>query len=374
MAANLYYAQPLLEAIGQSMALSAEGRGLAVTLTQVGYVVGLLLLVPLADMVENRRLVLLLLAGSVVGLTAAALLSNGPLFLAAMLVVGLCSVGIQVLVPYAAHLAPEAIRGRVVGNVMSGLMLGIMVARPLASFIADVLSWRAVYGLSALVMVLLMVAHRLVLPRRDPTPKLRHADLLMSLVHLFVAKADTRRRALAHAGLFAAFSLFWTTIPLRLLAEPFNLSLAGVGWVALAGAAGVIAAPIAGRVADRGWGRPAGILSMVMVALSFPMTVLAPDGSTLALVLAVVAAVFIDFGLTMNLVVNQRVLFNEAPEIRGRLNGLFMATFYTGGAVGSLVGTWTLAHWGWLGAAGAGFLMPALALAYFLARVPARRP
>ncbi|MCF8481219.1 MAG: MFS transporter [Rhodospirillum sp.] len=366
IAGNLYYAQPLVGSIARDLALTPEAQGLIVTLGQVGYVLGLLLIVPLADRVENRRLVLTLLVLAGAGLMGVALAPSGGLFLLAMFVVGLGSVGIQVLVPFAAHMAPEAIRGRVVGNVMSGLMLGIMTARPLSSFIADLLSWQAVFFLSAGAMVVLLVVHRFFLPRRDPNPKPRYGDLMLSMVSLILTMPDLRRRALAHAGLFAAFSLFWTTAPLYLSGPAFNLSLAGIGWVSLAGVAGAVAAPIAGRIADRGWGFSASITAMCMVALSFPMTFLGETGSNLALGLVVAAAILIDFGVTMNLVVNQRVIFSQAPEIRGRLNGLYMAIFFMGGALGSALGGWAFAVGDWKGASLAGFLFPVAALGIFL--------
>ncbi|WP_413205264.1 MFS transporter [Rhodospirillum sp. A1_3_36] len=372
IAGNLYYTQPLVGSIARDLALTPEAQGLIVTLGQVGYVLGLLLIVPLTDRVENRRLVVSLLVLAAAGLVGVALAPNGGLFLLAMFAVGLGSVAIQVLVPFAAHLAPEAIRGRVVGNVMSGLMLGIMASRPLSSFIANLLSWHAVFFLSAGAMAILLVVHSVLLPRRDPNPKPRYGDLMLSMVGLVLTMPDLRRRAISHAGLFASFSLFWTTAPLYLSGPAFNLSLAGIGWVSLAGVAGAVAAPIAGRIADRGWGFPASITAMCMVGLSFPMTFLGPmtgfgeTGSTFALGLVVAAAILVDFGVTMNLVVNQRVIFSQAPEIRGRLNGLYMAIFFMGGALGSALGGWAFALGGWKGASLAGFLFPALSLGIFL--------
>jgi predicted MFS family arabinose efflux permease len=366
IAGNLYYAQPLVGSISRDLALTPEAQGLIVTLGQVGYVLGLLLIVPLTDRIENRRLVLSLLVLAVFGLVGVALAPGEGLFLLAMFVVGLGSVAIQVLVPFAAHMSPEAIRGRVVGNVMSGLMLGIMASRPLSSFIANLLSWHAVFFLSAGAMGILLVVHSFLLPRRDPNPKPRYGDLMLSMVSLVLTMPDLRRRAITHAGLFASFSLFWTTAPLYLSGPAFNLSLAGIGWVSLAGVAGAVAAPIAGRIADRGWGFPASITAMCMVGLSFPMTFLGETGSNLALGLVVAAAILVDFGVTMNLVVNQRVIFSQPPEIRGRLNGLYMAIFFMGGALGSALGGWAFALGGWKGASLAGLLFPVAALGIFL--------
>jgi predicted MFS family arabinose efflux permease len=181
------------------------------------------------------------------------------------LLVGLGSVAVQILVPYAAHLAPDATRGRVVSNVMSGLMLGIMLARQVASLVTEALSWHAVFALSAAVMAGLAVVLRLALPPRQPAPGLRYAELLASMGRLALRTPVLQRHALYQACLFAAFSLFWKAAAL-FLADTFHLSQNGIALFALVGVTGAIAAPIAGRTADRGWSRPATGLAMAVVA------------------------------------------------------------------------------------------------------------
>jgi len=174
-----------------------------------------------------------------------------------------------------------------------------------------------------------------------------------------------QRRAFYQAAMFGAFSLFWTTVPLYLAGPAFRLSQGGIALFALAGVAGAVAAPIAGRIADRGWGRPATALAMLSVILAFAMSHVAAEGTTLALALLVAAAILLDFGVTANLTVGQRVLFALGPEYRSRLNGLYMATFFGGGAIASALGGWAYAQGGWLYASALGALMPAAALAYF---------
>ncbi|KRB61608.1 MFS transporter [Rhizobium sp. Root708] len=366
IAANLYYGQPLAGPISASLGLSPAATGLIVTLTQIGYGLGLLLIVPLGDLLENRKLVLTLTAVSAVALIAAALSSTPTMFLTASLCIGLSSVAVQVLVPFAAHMAPDAIRGRVVGNVMSGLLCGIMLARPFASFLAEATSWHTVYYVTAAIMVALVLILRANLPVRTPHTKLSYGQLLASMGHLALHSRVLQRRALYQAGMFGAFSLFWTTTPLLLAGPEFGMTQNGIALFALAGAAGAIASPIAGRLADRGLTRIASTLAMVLGMASFLIGHFAADGSVTALVLLTLAAILLDFGVTTNLVVGQRTIYAISAEHRSRLNGLFMATFFAGGALGSAVGGWAFATGGWSLTAWIGLCFPAFAFLLFL--------
>ena len=366
IAANLYYGQPLAGIIGAELGLSAGATGLIVTLTQIGYGIGLLFVVPLGDLVENRKLVVSSVSMAVLSLVAAAFAPHAAPFLIAAFLVGVSSVAVQVIVPYAAHMAPHAIRGRVVGNVMSGLMAGIMLARPVSSLLSEVVSWRGVFLTSAAVMALLAVVLFRLLPVRMPEARLSYGALMHSMGRLALHTPILRRRAIYHAFLFAAFSLFWTTTPLYLSGPHFNLSQGEIALFALAGAAGTVAAPIAGRMADRGWTRVATLFALVSVALSFAVTHLAPEGSHLALAILVVAAIVLDFGVTTNLVIGQRAIFTLGAEFRSRLNGIYMATFFMGGAIGSAVGGWAYAVGEWPAASWIGFALPVAALLYFL--------
>jgi predicted MFS family arabinose efflux permease len=363
--ANIYYAQPLAGPIGASLGLTPAATGLIVTLTQMGYGAGLLFIVPLGDLIENRRLTVGLVVLACLAMLGAALAGSPTVFLISAGLIGLSSVGVQVLLPMAAHMAPEASRGRVVGNVMSGLMLGIMLARPVASFIANASSWHTVfYGASAL-MLLVGVLLALTLPTRMPTAQLRYSDLLASMWRLMLNTPVLRRRALYHAGLFAAFSLFWTTTPLLLAGPLFHLSQGGIAWFALAGVAGAVASPIAGRVADRGWSRPATAIAITLVALAFLITRIAHPGSNLALGILVGAGIMLDFGVSMNMTLSQRAIFSLGAEYRARLNGVYMTTFFIGGALGSAVGGWAYAQGGWPWASAIGIGLPVLVMAYF---------
>ncbi|MDQ0318349.1 putative MFS family arabinose efflux permease [Pararhizobium capsulatum DSM 1112] len=366
IAANLYYAQPLIGLISSSLGLTPAAAGLIVTLTQIGYGLGLLLIVPLGDLFENRRLILVITGLGTLAVVAAGLANTPMQFLAAALFIGIGSVAVQIIVPYAAHMVAEEHRGATVGNVMSGLMVGIMLARPVSSFIAEFLPWHSVFFISAAVLVALMVVLGRALPDRVPKTGLGYGALLTSMGRLVVTTPILRRRALYQACLFGAFSLFWTTTPLLLSGPEFGLSQGQIALFALAGAAGAVAAPIAGRMADRGWSYWASRAAMASVAVAFLITHIAPTGSMLALVLLTFAAILLDFGVTTNLVLGQRAIFVLGPEYRSRLNGLYMATFFAGGAIGSAVGAWLYADGGWWAASTFGLALPLTALAYSL--------
>ena len=364
--ANLYYAQPLAGPIAAAIGLPAHLTGLIVTLTQIGYGIGLLLIVPLGDLVENRRLILMMIGATIIALLAAGLSTAALPFLAASLAIGLASTAVQMIVPFAASLAPDAQRGQVVGNVMSGLMVGIMMARPVASFIARFSSWNLVFFLSAGVMVLLGFVLAARLPKRMPQTRLSYFGLIASMGQLYATQPVLRRRAFYQACQFAAFSLFWTVTPLLLAGPAFQLTQAGIALFALAGVAGAIASPIAGRLADRDLGRPATMFGIASVAIALLITHIAPEGSTVALALLTLAAILLDFGVTMTLVIGQRAIYGLGADLRSRLNGLFMATFFCGGAVGSAVGAWAYAEGGWTLASMIGLALPVIALAYSL--------
>jgi predicted MFS family arabinose efflux permease len=363
--ANLYYIQPLTGLISTSLGMPAQTAGLLVTLPLSGYGIGLLTIIPLGDLLENRRLVLTLVGLETLCMLAISSISRPLPFLGVAFLVGATAVAVQVLVPYATYLAPEAKRGQAVGRMVSGVMLGIMLARPFSSLLAHLFSWRAIFKVSAGLMAALFVTLRVALPPRRPAPGLTYGYLLLSLGRIYVTTTLLRRRALYHACMFGSFSVFWTAVPLWLSGKQFGLSQAGIAWVALAGVAGAVAPPIAGRLADRGLTRWGTALAMVAAPLAFLMSELARDGSWRSLGLVVASAVVLDFAVSANLVFGQRAIFALAPELRSRLNGLFMATFFVGGAIGSALGGWAYSRFGWTGASAVGIAFPIVGLLYF---------
>jgi predicted MFS family arabinose efflux permease len=360
--ANIYYAQPLIDMIGPSVGLGPRDASAIVSLTQLGYAAGLLLLVPLGDLVENRLLVVLTVAASIPALLLAAVARDGTVMLAAAALIGLTSVAVQMLVPLAAHLSPEHMRGRVVGNVMSGLLVGILLARPVSSVIANFAGWRAVFLISAAVMLATLALLRFSLPHRRPHAKHHYGALLASLFALPVRMPLLRQRAAYQAAAFAGFSLFWTGVPL-LLAHSFHYSQTGIAAFALVGAAGALAAPLAGRMADRGHTTVGTVFALASISLSFLVAFL--GASTHSVIVLALSGVLLDAGVQTNLVLSQRSIYTLAPEIRSRLNGMFMAIFFIGGAVGSAITSPVFGHFGWAGLCVVGAVMPALALVYF---------
>jgi predicted MFS family arabinose efflux permease len=360
--ANLYYAQPLVGPIGAALGLPPAAAGLIVTLTQIGYTLGLLFIVPLGDLVENRRLIVTGLLVTSAALLVAATATTAWAFLLAALSIGLGAVVAQVLVPFAAHLAPEATRGQIVGKVVSGLLLGIMVARPVASVLAGLGGWQTVFGIAAALVAVLAVVLQLKLPLRQPTATQPYGRLIGSLWPLLATTVVLRQRALYHAGLFGAFSLFWTVAPQALAGPAFGLTQNGIALFALVGMAGAVASPVAGRLADAGHTLQATAVALVVGALSFLLPLFAPSSKPVALGLLAVAAIALDAAVAANLVLGQRALFALGADMRSRLNGLYFALFFAGGAVGSALGGWVYASYGWHAALLVGMLLPALAL------------
>ncbi|HDR6255648.1 TPA: MFS transporter [Bacillus cereus] len=363
--ANLYYAQPLIGLISNVIGLSNSSAGLIVTLTQIGYVVGLLFLVPLGDIVENKKLIIILLLLSAVALTATVFVKSAIMLLVASFFIGLGSVAAQVLVPFVSYLSSEDARGRVVGNVMSGLLLGIMLARPISSLVADIWGWNSIFALSATIIIVLSFVLSKVLPTRKPTEKTNYTALLSSMWKLLRTTPILRRRAIYHACVFGAFSLFWTTVPLLLSSPAFHFSQTAIALYALVGITGAIAAPIGGRLADLGWTRPATGIALTVVIISLLLPLIIQSSSPIGIAVLVIAAILLDMGVSANLVLSQRLIFSLSPEIRSRLNGLFMAIFFLGGAVGSFIGGWAYALGGWNLTLWIGIAFPTIALLYF---------
>jgi len=342
--ANIYYAQPLIGLISPALGLDAGLAGLVVTLTQLGYGAGLLLLGSLADLVENRRLIVVALLGTAAGLVGVGLAQSAATFLLASFAVGFFAVATQVLVPFAASLAPEKGRGQAIGNVMAGLLAGIMLARPFSSIVAAHLGWRAVFWISAAAMLVLAGLLRRVLPERRPRSGLRYGRILASTAYLLAKTPALQRRTAYQAIVFAAFNLFWTAVPL-LLADRFGLTQTGIALFALAGAGGALAAPLAGRLADRGLTRLATGSALAGVTASFMLSSwAAASGALLALA---AAAVLLDAAAQTNQVVGQRVILGLPAEARGRVNAIYMTLVFLAGAAGSALASLTYVHGGW---------------------------
>ncbi|MCR4539261.1 MFS transporter [Pseudomonas sp. 18.1.10] len=360
--ANIYYAQPIIELIAPDIGLTPAMASLIVSLTQIGYALGLFFLVPLGDLLENRKLMIGTTVLAIASLLGAAFIQQPNLFLLVSLLIGFSSVSVQILIPLAAHLAPAESRGRVVGSIMGGLLLGILLARPVSSVVADHFGWRAMFMAAAGLMVFISVVLLITIPKRQPDHSATYGQLLRSLGTLLRKQPVLRQRAFYQGGMFATFSLFWTAAPLE-LARNHGLSQSEIALFALVGALGAIAAPIAGRLADAGHTHRASLLAMLFAALSFLPAFVHPLYSVIGLA---VTGVVLDFCVQMNMVLGQRAIYALDANSRSRLNALYMTSIFIGGAFGSAIASSVYEHGGWLGVMLVGSAFPLVALLRFL--------
>jgi predicted MFS family arabinose efflux permease len=344
-AANLYYSQPLLSTIAKDFGTGSGRVGLIVTLAQVGYALGLAFLVPAGDLVARRRLVPIALVLTAVGLALSAAAPNLEVLTAISLLVGLGSVAAQILVPLAASLADDEARGRVVGTVMSGLLLGILLARTVSGLIAGISSWRVVYGAAAVLVLILAAVLAQVLPVEAPRPRLSYGTVLRSTVQLFAAEAVLRRRAALGAMGFAAFSIFWTTMAFLLSGAPYHYSDTVIGLFGLVGAAGALCANAAGKLADRERTGAATLVFGAAILASF-LPIYLGRHSLLALIVGIVV---LDVGVQGLQVTNQSLIYRLAPEARSRVTSSYMVCYFAGGAAGSAVSGSVYDAAGWAG-------------------------
>lgn len=364
--ANIYYNQPMLGVIERD--LPSGLTGLVPTATQFGYAIGLFALVPLGDLVERRRLIVAQFAVLALALVGAALAPSAVLLLIASLLLGVASTVAQQIVPFAAHLAPPERRGAVVGTVMSGVLCGILLSRTLSGFVAAHEGWRAMFWLGvplALGAGGLMAA---ALPRSLPEGRSTYAGLLVSLVHLWREFRELRIAAYTQALLFGAFTAFWTILALHLQQPRFGLGSEVAGLFGVVGAVGILAAPIAGRIADRRGPHMAILGGTVLTVVSWAIFGL--WGSIAGLV---IGCILLDFAVQSVLVSNQHIVYTLRPEARARLNTIFMGSMFLGGAAGAAAATAAWNAGGWSAVAILGISLSAVATLVHLRTLLHRR-
>jgi predicted MFS family arabinose efflux permease len=345
--AALYYAQPLLPLMGADLHLSIEGMGLVPTLTQAGYALGILFLLPLGDRHDRRTLILLKSAALALFLLGCSLTGSLHSLLLVSLLMGMAATMAQDIVPAAAILAPEGKQGKTVGTVMTGLLLGILLSRTVSGVVGDAFGWRVMYQLAAASIAMIGVVLWAVLPRFTAHSTLSYPALMRSMEQLWRRYPALRRAALAQGFLSVAFSAFWSTLAVMLL-ERFHLGSAVAGGYGIAGAAGALAAPLAGGLADKLGAGKVTQLGALMVTVSFALMFLMPAlGVHGQLILIALAAVGFDLGLQSSLVAHQNLVYNLEPQARGRLNALLFTVIFIGMALGSALGSkiYTLAGW-----------------------------
>lgn len=341
-AANVWYNQPMLGVIARDLGASSRAVAMIPTATQVGFASGILLLVPLGDRMDRRRLILRQFAFLTCALLAAALSPSIGALIAASAAVGMGACIAQQIIPFAAELARPEVRGRTVGTVMSGLLLGILLGRVLSGTVARHAGWRPMFLLAAVIAVCVATLLSRLLPRSRPQVSSSYAGLLVSLLALIRAHAGLRRATLVQAGLFGGFSAFWSVLALKLQAPPIALGSDVAGLFGIVGAAGVAVASYAGRLSDRHG--PRGVIGagILLVIASFAVFALWPTVPGLILGL-----ILLDLGVQGAQIANQSIIYALQPEARGRLNTVFMTGMFIGGAIGSGAAGigWTVAGW-----------------------------
>jgi predicted MFS family arabinose efflux permease len=355
--ASLYYAQPLLEAIRATLGLDVTGAGLIFTASQLGYAIGLALLVPLGDLFERRKLVVIMTLGIAAGLAGIGFSSNGSILLLLSVVVGALSAVAQILVAFSADLAGAAERGRVVGTVMSGLLLGVLLARTVAGILAQLWGWRMVFWLAAGSMMVIALAMYRGLPFRTPNVDYGYLSLLKSMPMIFIEERILRLRSLYGAIAFGIFSALWTPLAFLLSKSPFNYEPGIIGLFGLAGVAGAAAASVAGRLADRGSGGRTTFAAIVLLIVSW-LPIWWGRHSVLLLIAGLVLA---DLGVQSLHITNQSEIYRLRPEARSRLTSAYMTFFFIGGVVGSSLSVLVYAKAGWTGVCAIGAALGLLA-------------
>lgn len=357
--ANIYYAQPLLGAMARDFGISPAAIGLVVTLTQVGYSLGLIFIVPLGDLLDRRRLIVGQGVLSVVALIAVATARTEEVLFTGLAAMGLLAVVVQVLVAFAATLATPAERGRAVGMVTSGVVIGILAARFIAGLLADAGGWRAVYLMSAVVTAAMVGLLTRVLPRNPlPGSTESYAGTLRSIPTLFLRDRVLLVRGLLALLIFATFSTFWTSLVLPLSTAPFSYSHTQIGLFGLAGLAGAAAATGAGRLADQGLGQKTTVLSLTLLLLSWGLIAFLPSSIPLLLI----GVVLLDLAVQAVHVTNQSIIFGRYPKARSRLVGGYMVFYSIGSAIGAGAATMAYAYAGWHGVSMLGAAFSATAL------------
>jgi len=360
--ANLYYAQPLLHTLAEIFGTSIGTTGLIVTMTQLGYVLGLVLIVPLGDLLERRRLITIVTAGTAIGLAGAALSSGIGAFLFSCLAIGLTAVAAQVLVPFAAVLAEEGQRGAVIGRVMSGLLLGILLARTVSGVIADAYGWQAVFWLATFSMLVQTVILWKMLPDSRGETRMSYPALIGSVFLLFRDEPLLRRRIVYGTLGFASFSVFWTSLAFLLARPPYDYSDSIIGLFGLLGAAGALSASFAGKLHDKGGTRIGTGLLLSLIIMAFAIMGL----FSTHLIAILIGVVLLDIGQQGSHILNQSVIYTLNQAARSRITTAYMTCFFFGGVVGSASSGYVFEFAGWSGVSWLGGAFGGVAFLYWL--------
>ncbi len=368
--ANLYYNQPLLAVIAESFHAPTQQVGLIPMMTQIGYALGLLLFVPLGDIMERRRLIVTMLIATALVLLTAAMSPNITWLIVASLLIGMTAIVPQLVVPFAAFLVEPGKRGKAVGTVMSGLFIGIVLARITSGFVGANFGWRAIYFFASGLMMLIAIVSTFILPTAKPSVTLSYPKLILSLGEVIREQLLLRQVALIGAMSFAGYSIFWSTMAFFLKAPPLNYSSQVAGMFGLMGIVGAIAAVVAGRIADRKNPRLISMLGVVISSSSFLVFSLARY-ELWGLILGVM---LLDLGVQTTQISNQAQIYSLPTKIHSRLNTVYMVSYFVGGAMGSYCGNYAWSSWQWNGVCGVALFVLVSALSILFLTIFWKKP
>ena len=356
--ANLYYNQPLLDEIARTFRITEAKAGSISMLTQIGYAVGMLFIIPLGDMLKRKKLIMVNFGMIIIALLLAAFAPNSTFLMVASFLIGATSVTPQLLVPMAAHLAHPDERGRTVGFVMSGLLIGILLSRTVSGFVGAHLGWRAMFIIAALVMFLLWILLYFLLPEVYPDYKGNYKSLMQSLLVLIRDEPLLRMAAVRGALCFASFAAFWTTLVFLLREPPFKAGSDVAGAFGLVGAFGALGASFMGRISDKGNSQHITTYSIGLILLAY--LVFGFWGNLY--IGLVIGVILLDLGVQATHISNQTLIFSLQPEARNRLNTVYMVTYFLGGASGTFIASQIWHLWQWQGVVIVGIILSVLAL------------
>lgn len=345
--ANLYYIQPLLADIAKTFHVTQLSIGFAAMLTQIGYAIGMIFILPLGDIKEKRKLIVIMLLCSILSLMGMFFSSNIHVLIISSFAVGLTSIIPQLIIPLAAQLSNPQQRGQTIGRIMSGLLIGILLSRTISGILGSYFGWRAVYLIAAIMMLTLMLILRKLLPLCGPIPisDIKYTQLLKSMIHLIKTEPILREASINGALMFSAFSAFWTSLIFLLESSHYNMGAEAVGLFGLVGISGALASPIVGKLADKQGSRfTIGICIIIVIIayLFFSLFSFKIWGLILGIIL-------LDLGVQSCNVSNQARIHSLNDKIRNRLNTIYMVNFFLGGALGSFLGSYSYSHFGWYG-------------------------
>ncbi len=356
--ANLYYIQPLLGDIAKTFHVDQLSIGFAAMLTQIGYAIGMIFILPLGDIKEKRNLIVIMLLFSVISLMSMFFSSNIYILTISSFAVGFTSIIPQLIIPLAAQLSNPQQRGQTIGTIMSGLLIGILLSRTVSGILGSYLGWRIVYLIAAIMMFALMLILRKLIPLCNPISDIKYSELLKSMIHLIKTEPILRESSLNGALMFSAFSAFWTSLIFLLESSHYNMGAEAAGLLGLVGVSGALAAPLVGKVADKRGSRFAIGICIVVVIVSYLLFFLF-GFKIWGLVLGVI---LLDLGVQSCNVSNRARVHSLNEETRNRLNTIYMVSFFLGGAFGSFLGSYSYSHFGWYGVCTFGIITQILAL------------